>query len=236
MNNIMSTFETFIEDKSNRFALAACQAISEHPSEYYNPLWIYGESACGKSHLLNAIFHKLELEQIRIVLYLTAEALVETMISNFKSKDEAWTMIENADVLIIDNTEHLKGKNTTQEEIALLSLRKQTNKQQVIFASNCPPIELPTLNRLFRERAEMGLFADIQPPSIQLKRKYVEKFMKNEPFQITEEATELLISKLKTIPQLNGALRTARFSSVKDKLKIETTWVQNHINKFKELQ
>ena len=199
MNNIMSTFEAFIEDKSNRFALAACRAISEHPSEYYNPLWIYGVSACGKSHLLNAIFHKLELEQVRIVLYLTAEALVETMISNFKSKDEAWRMIENADVLIIDNTEHLKGKNTTQEEIALLSLRKQTNKQQVIFASNCPPIELPTLNRLLHERAEMGLFADIQLPSIALKRTYVKKFLKNESLQITEEAMELLISKLKTI-------------------------------------
>lgn len=234
MSTIMRTFETFIEDKLNRFALAACQAISKQLSEYYNPLWLYGPSACGKSHLLHAIFHKLELEQVRIVLYLTAEALVETMISNFKAKDEAWTMIENADVLIIDNTEHLKGKDATQEEIALLSLRKQTNRQQVIFASNCPPIELPTLNRLLREQAEMGLFADIQLPSITLKRKYVEKFMKNEPFQITEEAKELLISKLKTIPQLNGALRTARFSSLKDTLKIDATWVKNHINKFKE--
>lgn len=230
----MSTFETFIEDESNRFALAACRAISEHPSKCYNPLWIYGASAYGKSHLLNAIFHKLKLEQVRIVLYLTAEALVETMISNFKAKDEAWTMIENADVLIIDNNEHLKGKDATQEEIALLSLRKQTNKQQVIFASNCPPIELPTLNRLLREQAEMGLFADIQLPSIALKRKYVEKFIKNEPFQITEEATELLILKLKTIPQLNGVLQTARFGSSKNKLKIDAMWIQNHINKFKE--
>ena len=234
MSNIMSTFETFIEDESNRFALAACRAISEYPSEYYNPLWLYGPSACGKSHLLHAIFHKLELEQVRIVLYLTAEALVETKISNFKAKNEAWAMIENADVLIIDNTEYLKGKDATQEEIALLSLRKQTNKQQVIFASNCPPIELPTLNRLLREQAEMGLFADIQLPRIALKRKYVERFIKNEPFQMTEEATELLISKLKTVPQLNGALQTARFNSLKNKLKIDVKWVQNHINKFKE--
>lgn len=119
MSNIMRTFETFIEDKSNRFALAACQAISEYPSKYYNPLWIYGASACGKSHLLNAIFHKLELEQVRVILYLTAEALVETMISNFRGRDEAWEMIENADVLIVDNMEYLKGKNTTQEEIAV---------------------------------------------------------------------------------------------------------------------
>ena len=234
MSNTMSPFETFIEDKSNRFALAACQAISEHLSEYYNPLWIYGASACGKSHLLNAIFHKLELEQFRIVLYLTAEALVEAMISSFKGTDEAWTMIENADVLITDNIEHLKGKNTTQEEIALLSLRKQTNKQQVIFASNCSPIELPTLNRLLRERAEMGVFADIQLPSITLKRKYVEKFMKSEPFTVTEEATELLILRLKTIPQLNGALRTARFICSKDKLKMDTMWIKNHIDNFKE--
>ena len=234
MSKTMNTFETFIEDKSNRFALSACQAISKHLSEYYNPLWLYGPSACGKSHLLHAIFHKLELEQVRVVLYVTAEVLVEAMISNFKANDEAWAMIENADVLIVDNAEHLKGKNATQEEIAMLCLEKQVNKQQVIFASNCPPVELPVLSQLLRERAEMGLFADIQPPSIELKREYVEKFMKNEPFQIIEEAIELLVSKLKTIPQLNGALQTARFSSLKDKLKIDVTWIQNHINKFKE--
>lgn len=234
MNSIMHTFETFIEDESNRFALAACKSIMKYHARHYNPLWLYGPSSCGKSHLLHAIFHKLELEQVRIVLYLTAEALVETMISNFKAKDEAWTMIENADVLIIDNTEHLKGKNATQEEIAMLCLRKRDNKQQVIFASNCPPIELPVLSHLLRERAEMGLFADIQLPSIALKCEYVETFIKNNPFQMTEKATELLISKLKTIPQLNGALQTARLNSLKDKLKIDAKWVKNHINKFKE--
>lgn len=115
-----------------------------------------------------------------------------------------------------------------------MSLRKQTDKQQVIFASNCPLVELSALNHLLRERSEMGLFADIQLPSTTLKRKFVENFMKNELFRMTEEAKELLISKLKTIPQLNGALRTARFSSLKDKLKIDATWVKNHINKFKE--
>ena len=139
MNNITSTFETFIEDESNRFALAACRAILEHPSEYYNPLWLYGPSACGKSHLLHAIFHKLEFEQVRVVLYLTAEVLVEAMISNFKAKDEIGEMIENSDVLIVDNVEYLKGKNATQEEIAMSSLSKLDKKQQVIFASNCPP-------------------------------------------------------------------------------------------------
>ena len=234
MNNIMSTFETFFEDESNRFALAACRAISEHPSEYYNPLWLYGPSACGKSHLLHAIFHKLEFEQVRVALYLTADALVEVMISNFKSKDEAWAMIENSDVLIVDNVEYLKGKNATQEEIAMLILRKLENKQQVILASNCPPIDVPVLSRLLRKQAERGLFADIQPPSIELKRKYVEKFLKNEPFRIAEEATELLVSKLNTIPQLNGALQTAHFNNVKNKMKIDTTWVRSYINKLKE--
>lgn len=230
----MYTFETFIEDRSNRFALAACQAISDNPSECYNPLWLYGPSSCGKSHLLHAIFHKLELEQAGVVLHLTADALAETMISNFKVKDEAWTMIENADVLIVDNIEYFKGKNATQEEIAVLSLKKLFKKQRVIFASNCPPKELPVLSDILLQHAKTSLFADIQPPSIELKRKYVEAFIKRDPFQISEEAIEVLITVLQTIPKLNGALQKARFENIKDKQKIDAMWVKIYIDFSKE--
>lgn len=234
MSKILDTFDTFIVDKSNFFALAACRAILKYPSQYYNPLWIYGASACGKTHLLNALSDKLERGQERVVLFLTAEVLVDAMMSKFETNDEAWSLIENADVLIVDNIELLKGMNSMQEEIAALSLKKLADKQQVVLASNCPPVELHVLYRVLREGSRMGLYAEIKLPSAALKRKYIERFMENEPFQITEDAKIFLISNLRTLSQLTGALQTAFFSSLKDGLSIDEAWALNYISKVKE--
>lgn len=225
----INTFDTFIEDDSNKFALAAARAVATSSSREYNPLWLYSPSGCGKTHLLNAISHELESDPTKMILYLSANTLVETMLSHYCSKDNEWKEIEKADVLIIDNLNFLSGKNQTQEEIAVMIINKCKKNSRVILSSDCPPSHLSVIGRILRNRLETTLIVDIQFPTDSLKQKYIDAFLALDPFTITNEARSLLVKNSKSIPELKGILQKACFFSLHDNKEVDADWVERNI-------
>lgn len=225
MSAQINTFDTFIEDDSNKFALAAARAVATSSGREYNPLWLYSPSGCGKTHLLNAISRELEKDPSKKILNFSANSFVGTMLSHYWSKDNEWKEIEKADVLIVDNMEFLRGKDRTQEEIAFLSLRKFEKNSRVIFASDCPPSQLPVIERILRNGSEETLIADIQFPTDSMKQKYIDAFLKLKPFAITDEAQILIVKNAKNIPKLKGVLQTAWFFASHDSKGIDADWV-----------
>ena len=215
-SNIMTnTFENFIEDESNKFAFAACRAIIDKPAWEFNPLWLYGPSGCGKTHLLDSIAHEYESNKSKKILYVSAELLIGSMVESYRSalpqQNSFWATAKKTDVLIVDNAEYLIGKPRTQEEIAILSARRQKNNMLTIISSCCPPKELPVLEHIFRERLEESLIVDIQFPSSELKQKYADRFLIQSSALISEDEKFLIIVEANSISQLDGLLRTACF-------------------------
>ena len=211
MSKTMNTFETFIEDKSNQFALAASKAVTINPSEYYNPLWIYGPSGCGKSHLLCSIYHKLSENQENSVLYLSARDLAESLVDLVANRPTLWGHIEQVSVLLVDNMELLCGCKATQIEIAKLFIEKTKNNQQVVCASACPPKKLLPLLKVLQKDGEKALIADIQRPEMKLRSDFVHRYLSDESMIITEEAADYLSRHLTSIPRIKGVMNRAKF-------------------------
>ena len=230
---MMFTFETFIEDGTNRMAVSACKAVTEQIGEFFNPLWICGPSGCGKTHLLRAVYHNIDKLKSQSVLYLTAKDLVESLIKFHRKDTTLWRAIEMVDVLLIDNIEDLCGRSATQDELAKLILKKSTSEKQVILASNCPPVRLATLSKMLLSTAENALFIDIQDSTCELRSKFANMFLKNHPINISDDAVECLVVNLTTVPQIMGVLRIAEFWNIQRGVHIDKVWIKNYIDDFK---
>ncbi len=161
------TFDHFIVGSSNKFAHAAATAVSKKPAIVYNPLFIYGQSGLGKTHLLYAIAHQLRLTHSNFkIVYVKGEDFTNELINaiqdgdmqNFREK------YRTADLFLIDDIQFIAGKERTQEEFFHTFNAIYEAKRQVVLTSDRPPKEINTLEDRLRTRFEMGLLADIQPP------------------------------------------------------------------------
>ncbi len=166
------TFDSFVVGPTNKFVYAAAKAVSEEPGMAFNPLFIYGESGLGKTHLMHAIAnHVSRNAPEKKVLYTTCENFLNEFVMSLTQNTGGKFRIHyrNVDVLMIDDIQQLKGKMQLQEELFNIFNELTAQNKQIVLTSDRPPKEIATLEDRLRTRFEGGMIADIQPPSIETK-------------------------------------------------------------------
>ena len=213
------TFETFVIGASNRFAHAAAVAVAEAPAKAYNPLFVYGESGLGKTHLLHAIGHYAQNLYSGVkVRYVNSEEFTNDFINSIRDdKASAFQRrYRDVDVLLIDDIQFLQGKVQTQEEFFHTFNTLHNANKQVVITSDLPPKQLSGFEERMRSRFEWGLITDVQPPDLETRIAILRKKAIIERLQVRDDVLEYIASKISTnIRELEGALiRVTAFASL----------------------
>ena len=212
-------FETFVIGSSNRFAHAAAVAVAEAPAKAYNPLFIYGESGLGKTHLLHAIGHYTRsLYPGTKVRYVSTEEFTNDFINAIRDgkQDLLRRRYRDVDILMIDDIQFLENKEGTQEEFFHTFNALHNSNKQIVISSDRPPKQLTTLEDRLRSRFEWGLITDVQPPELETRIAILRKKAAQEGLNAPPEVLEFIASKISTnIRELEGALiRVTAFASL----------------------
>jgi chromosomal replication initiator protein len=213
------TFETFVIGASNRFAHAAAVAVAEAPAKAYNPLFVYGESGLGKTHLLHAIGHYAQnlYPGVR-VRYVNSEEFTNDFINSIRDdKASAFQRrYRDVDVLLIDDIQFLQGKVQTQEEFFHTFNTLHNTNKQVVITSDLPPKQLAGFEERMRSRFEWGLITDVQPPDLETRIAILRKKAIGERLEVRDDVMEYIASRISTnIRELEGALiRVTAFASL----------------------
>ncbi len=205
------TFENFIVGSSNKFAHAACTAVAAKPASDYNPLFIYGPSGLGKTHLLSAVVNEIKKKRPNIrVLYIKGDDFTNQMIEAL-AKQEMYKFHEkyrNCDILLIDDIQFIAGKTSTQEEFFHTFNTLYEEHKQIILTSDRPPKDIPTLEERLKTRFEWGLLADIQPPDLELRIAIIKKKAEQVSITIPDDVLTFLAENLRSnIRQIEGAIK-----------------------------
>jgi len=213
------TFETFVIGSSNRFAHAAATAVAEAPARAYNPLFIYGGSGLGKTHLLHAIGHYARsLDPSVRVRYVNSEEFTNDFINSIRDdKAEAFQRrYREVDVLLIDDIQFLQGKEQTMEEFFHTFNTLHNANKQVVITSDMPPKQLNGFEDRMRSRFEWGLLTDVQPPDLETRIAILRKKANNENLEIDDAVLSYIASRITTnIRELEGALiRVTAFANL----------------------
>ena len=205
------TFETFIVGTSNKFAHAACQAVAQNPGKGYNPLFIYGGSGLGKTHLLYAIMSELKKNKPDTnVVYVKGEDFTNELITAIgnKNTNAFRDKYRPADVLLVDDIQFIAGKEQTQEEFFHTFETLHAAKKQIVLVSDRPPKEIKTLEERLRTRFEWGLLADIQPPDIETRIAIIKRKAELMSLDIPNDVAEYIANRIKSnIRQLEGVVK-----------------------------
>ncbi len=213
------TFETFVAGSSNRFAHAAAAAVAEAPAKAYNPLFIYGDSGLGKTHLLHAIGHYARrlLPHLR-VRYVNSEEFTNDFINSIRDDRTSrfQSRYRDVDVLLIDDIQFLQGKVQTQEEFFHTFNALHNASKQVVITSDLPPKQLSGFEGRLRSRFEWGLITDVQPPDLETRIAILRKKAIQEKMSAPDDVLEFIASRISTnIRELEGALiRVTAFASL----------------------
>jgi chromosomal replication initiator protein len=217
--NARYIFETFVIGASNRFAHAAAVAVAEAPAKAYNPLFIYGESGLGKTHLLHAIgAYAKELYGNVRVRYVSSEEFTNDFINSIR--DDKATAFQrryrDLDILLVDDIQFLENKERTQEEFFHTFNTLYNANKQIVISSDRPPKQLTTLEDRLRSRFEWGLITDIQPPELETRIAILRKKAAQDKLNAPDDVLEFIASKISTnIRELEGALiRVTAFASL----------------------
>ena len=209
--NFEYTFENFIVGDTNKFAHAACVAVANHPATNYNPLFIYGNSGLGKTHLLYATINRLQRNNPKTrIIYTKGEDFTNQMISCIanKSMEEFRDKYRKCDVLLIDDIQFIAGKVATQEEFFHTFNALFEEKKQIILTSDRPPREIKTLEERLKTRFEWGLIADIEPPDLELRIAIIKAKADQVHLEIPDDVLIFLAENLRSnIRQIEGAIR-----------------------------
>lgn len=219
------TFESFVVGESNKFAQAAALAVAENPGTMYNPLFIYGNSGLGKTHLMHSIGNYIESKYNKKVLYVTSDDFMNDFTglarkgnsgSNLDYAEFFKNKYRNVDVLLIDDIQFLGGAEKTQQEFFHTFNNLYNDSKQIIVSSDRSPEDLKVLEDRLRTRFAWGLQVDISPPDYALKMAIIRKKLKGEDISINEEVISYIASNIgNDVRQLEGSItRLVAYSAI----------------------
>ena len=215
--NFEYTFDNFIVGSSNKFAHAACWAVADRPARDYNPLFIYGPSGLGKTHLLYAITNEIKKKMPDAkVIYIKGEDFTNQLIESLaqSAMPQFRAKYRSCDVLLIDDIQFIAGKVSTQEEFFHTFNALFEDRKQIILTSDRPPRDIKTLEERLKTRFEWGLIADIQPPDMELRIAILKKKAEQANIKVSDEVLTFLAENLRSnIRQIEGAIKKLRAHS-----------------------
>jgi chromosomal replication initiator protein len=217
--NAKYNFDNFVIGSSNRFSHAAAVAVAEAPAKAYNPLFIYGGSGLGKTHLLHAIGHyAVSLFKGCRVRYVSSEEFTNDFINAIANNraPQFQARYRDVDILLIDDIQFLQGKDSTQEAFFHTFNTLHDHNKQVVVTSDLPPKQLKGFEDRMRSRFEWGLITDVQAPDLETRIAILRKKASSERIDIGDDVMELMASKVSSnIRELEGALiRITAFSNL----------------------
>jgi chromosomal replication initiator protein len=211
------TFDTFVAGEANRLAYAAALEVSEEPGQRYNPLFIYGDTGTGKTHLLHAIGNAVKAKGLRILLA-TAEQFTSEFITALKNNriDDFHLKFRSADVLLVDDIQFLSGKAQTQEYLVHIFNDLYDNNCQMVVTSDRPPKAISSVTKKLRSRLEWGLVADISPPDMETRLAILRAMSQQPNVSISPEVLRFLATQFQqNVRELQGALnRVATYTKL----------------------
>jgi len=225
------TFENFVVGPSNRFTHAACLSIAESPAKAYNPLFIYGRVGLGKTHLMQAICHRIKQNNPNSKFYYTpSEKFTNDLINaiQHRSTQAFRDKFRNVDVLLLDDIHFIANKEATQEEFFHTFNALYDAHKQIIISSDRPPKEIQKLEERLVSRFSWGLVADIQPPDLETRMAILKKKLENESIIIPDDVIYFIAEIVKTnIRELEGALVKVIATSLLEEKKITLDMTKN---------
>lgn len=205
------TFDTFIVGSSNKFAHAASVAVANKPATLYNPLFIYGNSGLGKTHLLYAICNQIGKTNPEMnIVYIKGDDFTNELIEAIRrgTTSEFHNRYRKADVFLVDDIQFIAGKDSTQEEFFHTFNTLYEAKKQIVLTSDRPPKDIATLEERLLTRFEWGLTADIQPPDFETRIAIIKRKAELLKIELPDNVAEYIANRLKNnIRQLEGAVK-----------------------------
>lgn len=204
-------FENFVNGPSNQFAHASCLAVADAPGQYYNPLFLYGSTGLGKTHLLHAVGNKvLKSKENSVITYITSERFMNEMIYclRFNKMWDFRRKYRNCDVLLVDDIQFISGKERTQEEFFHTFNALYESKKQIVVTSDIFPQDIPDIEDRLRNRFQWGLIADIQPPDTEHRVAILMNKAEKQGVSLSQHVAEYIANHAKgNVRVLEGALR-----------------------------
>ncbi len=233
-DNYEFTFDTFIVGSSNKFAHAAALAVSTKPAILYNPLFIYGNSGLGKTHLLYAIRREIEINNPNMnIVYIKCEQFANELIESIRqgTTAEFRQRYRKSDVLLVDDIQFIAGKESTQEEFFHTFNTLYEAKKQIVLTSDRPPKDIATLEERLLTRFEWGLTSDIQPPDFETRIAIIKRKAELLEFKLPDSVSEYIANNLKNnIRQLEGAVKKIQAHCILEKIQPTIKTAQDAIS------
>ncbi len=240
MFNPRYTFDNFVIGAGNQFAHAASQAVADTPGRRYNPLFVYGGVGLGKTHLLNAVGHRIiknrTVTDPAKVCYLSSEEFTNELVNSirFERMDAFRKKFRSIEVLLVDDIQFISGKERTQIEFFHTFNSLYENKKQIVITSDKLPREIPDFEERLKSRFEWGLIADIQPPDVETKVAILKKKAELENIYIPNEVAFFLASHINSnVRILEGCLiRLGAFASLTKQQEINLEMAKEVLRNF----
>lgn len=205
------TFDNFIVGGSNKFAHAAAVAVAENPGKNYNPLFIYGNSGLGKTHLLLAIGQAIhDNDPTKTIAYIKGDEFMNQMVKAIKNgtADEFRTKYRNVDLFLVDDIQFIAGKQATQDEFFHTFNNIYESGNQIVITSDRPPMDMSLLDDRLRTRFEGGLMADIQPPDLETRMAITRNKAAQLGLLLSDDAVEYISNRIDSnVRQLEGVIK-----------------------------